>query len=109
MNELVARLVNGLDTQQREDFEERAGIMEFDAQLPRDHAECLALLDVLHRHPVTVLAIELDGASQWLLTTNLTFARQHLMEIGGLEQDVVDLAEVIKEQYAGIAKLTTLW
>jgi len=25
--------------------------MEFDAELPRDHAECLALLDVLNRHP----------------------------------------------------------
>ena len=60
MNALVSDMVNLLDERLREDFEERAGIIEFDAELPRDHAECLALLDVLHRHPsalcdVTVL------------------------------------------------------
>ena len=48
---LVADMLNLLDAGQREDFEERAGIIEFDAQLSRGHAECLALLDVLRRHP----------------------------------------------------------
>ncbi len=48
---LVADMVNRLDANLREEFEERAAIMEFDGKLPRGHAECLALLDVLHRHP----------------------------------------------------------
>ena len=51
MDQLVADMVNGLDADLREEFEERAGIIEFDGQLPRAHAECLALLNVLYRHP----------------------------------------------------------
>ena len=48
---IVSAIVNQLDADLREDFEERAGIIEFEAQIPRAHAECLALLDVLRRHP----------------------------------------------------------
>lgn len=48
---IVADIVSKLDDNLREDFEERAGIIEFDGQLSRAHAECLALLDVLRRHP----------------------------------------------------------
>ena len=48
---LVADIVSQLDDDLREDFEERAGIIEYDGQLQRAHAECLALLDVLRRHP----------------------------------------------------------
>ncbi len=110
---LVAEIVNTLDAVLREDFEERAGIIQFDALVPRAHAESLALIDVLRRHPealtgVTVLQIELDGETQWLLTTDLVFARQHLADIHAAEVAVLDLAEVIKEQYGGVAVLTTL-
>ena len=113
LDPLVADIVNKLDAVLREDFEERAGIIEFDALVPRAHAECLALLDVLRRHPealsgVTVLEIELDGGTQWLLSTDLLFARQHLSDIGATEIVVLDLAEVIEEQYGGIALLTPL-
>lgn len=51
---LVADMVNLLDDSQREEFEERAGIIEFEAKLPRAHAECLALLNVLYRHPAVL-------------------------------------------------------
>ena len=64
---LVAELVERLDASQREAWEERAGIMQFDGQLPRGHAECLALLDLLCRQPsvltgISVLQIELEFA-----------------------------------------------
>ena len=52
-NEIVADLLQHLDERQREEYEERAGILEFDAGLARDHAECLALLDVI-RHEFTL-------------------------------------------------------
>ena len=55
VDELVADMINFLDGDQREDFEERAGIIEFDAKLSRGHAECLALLDVLRRHPEVLI------------------------------------------------------
>ena len=48
---LVEEIVSLLDDNQREEFEERAAIIEFNAHLLRAHAECLALLDVLRRHP----------------------------------------------------------
>lgn len=44
---LVAEVVSKLDENMREAFEERAAIIEYDANLPRDHAECLALLGLL--------------------------------------------------------------
>ncbi len=110
---LVADMVAGLDADQREEFEERAGIIEFDGKVPRAHAECLALLDLLRRHPavltgVTVLKIELDGKTQWLLITNRDLARQHLADVGGIEIGVVDLADVVQEQYGGVAMLTAI-
>lgn len=49
-HQLVAEIVSKLDPVLREEFEERAAIMEFDAAILRDHAECLALLDVLQRN-----------------------------------------------------------
>jgi hypothetical protein len=110
---LVAELVERLDPCQREAFEERAGIMQFDGQLPRGHAECLALLDVLRRHPsvlsgVTVLEIELDGGTEWLLTTDLTYARRYVVDVGAHEIAERHLPDVLLTQYGGVAVLTTL-
>jgi len=47
-------LVTRLSTEQREEFEERAGIIEFDGGKPRAHAECLALLNVIKNHPAAI-------------------------------------------------------
>ena len=55
---LVAEIVHQLDPALREDFEERAGILEFDANMTRAHAECLALLNVLLRHPDCLRKLE---------------------------------------------------
>ena len=57
LDALVADTVTLLDDSQREEFEERAGIIEFEAKLPRAHAECLALLAVLRRHPTILTTI----------------------------------------------------
>ena len=113
INTLVSDMVNMLDDRLREDFEERAAIMEFDAELPRAHAECLALLDVLHRYPavlcgVSVLRIVVNDSSLWLLTTDIDGARQHIAEIGAIEIGVSDLKEVIDQQFSGIAVLSPI-
>jgi len=52
---IVAEIVSKLDPDLQEEFQERAAILEFEAAMLRDHAECLALLDVLHRHPNALL------------------------------------------------------
>jgi hypothetical protein len=54
-NDIVTALVSRLDLDMREAWEERAAIMEFEAGLSRDHAECLALLDLIRQRPQDVL------------------------------------------------------
>jgi hypothetical protein len=49
-DEIVADLLGQLDESQREAYEERAAILEFDAGLPRGYAECLALLESIRRY-----------------------------------------------------------
>ena len=46
---LVTEIFNTLDDNLKATFLERESIIEFDSNLPRAHAECLALLCVLTR------------------------------------------------------------
>jgi hypothetical protein len=48
---IVDALVARLDDNLREAFEERAGIMQFEAGKSRELAEALALLDVIRLYP----------------------------------------------------------
>ena len=110
----VGDVLERCDAGQLEAFAERAAILEFEAGIqPRALAESLAVLDLLRQSPwlltgLVVLAVELDGASQWLLTTDLPYARQYLADIGGNEIAVLDPAEVVRAQYGGVALLGTL-
>ncbi len=45
-----------LDENLREAWEERAAVMQFDAGIPRDLAEALALLLVIRQFPTAALA-----------------------------------------------------
>ena len=44
---LVAEILNTLDDTLKEAFLERASIIEFDSNLSRAHAECLAMICIL--------------------------------------------------------------
>ena len=46
---LVADIFNTLDDTLKEAFLERASIIEFDSNLSRAHAECLAMICILTR------------------------------------------------------------
>ena len=110
---IVADLLCRLDECQREAYEERAGILTFEAGLSRATAEALALLDLIRQNPlalsgITALQIELDGGTEWLLTTDPKFARQHLADIHAKEVAKVNLGDVLERQYGGVAALTTL-
>lgn len=111
---IMADLLAGLDEHQHDQFQERAGIIQFDAGLDRQLSEALAVLDMIRQNPlalsgITVLQIELDGDTEWLLTTtDLTFVRQHLADIGAKGIAMVNLADVVAQQYGGLATLTTL-
>lgn len=113
---LVAVLVSKLDENLREDWEERASIMQFDALLPKGYAECLAMLDLLCRHPevldrttgLVILQFNIDGETQWLLSADSNTAREHLVDIGATDVRQCDPVEVVREQYGCAALLTTL-
>ena len=45
----VAEMFDTLDDNLKEAFLERASIIEFDSNLPRAHAECLAMICILTR------------------------------------------------------------
>ena len=107
MTSLIADLLARLDTERRYEFEERAGTIEFDSGVPRDEAEALALIDLLRTHPaallgVTALEIDRDGESRLVVTTDLNAAEAHF---GGIQR-FVDLAELVRTQFGGIALIT---
>ena len=47
---IVADLVKNLDEANREAFEEKSAVFQYDAGMTRGHAECLALLSIIQRH-----------------------------------------------------------
>jgi hypothetical protein len=49
IDRLVAEIFDTLDDTHKEAFLERASIIEFDSNLPRAHAECLAMICILTR------------------------------------------------------------
>lgn len=107
---LIADLLALLDVERRYEFEERAGIIEFDGGVPRDQAECLALIDLLRRHPgalvgLTALQVENRGKPAFVLTTDIDFARDHLPTLGVTVIAEADPAEVIRTHFSGTALL----
>ncbi len=110
LDPLVADMVNGLDDDLREEFEERAGIVEFDAGKNRAHAECLALLDLLSRHPaalsgLSVMEIAFEAKTRWLLTNNLARARNYMGRIGATELGLHDPVDALNGPIRGMALL----
>lgn len=110
---VVANAVDRLNDGLRELFEERAGIREHEGQLDRPLAEAMALIDALIQYPtaltgLTVLQVELDGSTEWVLTGDPDHARQHLADIGGREIAVLDPADVVRAQFGDVAVLAVL-
>ncbi len=110
LDPLVADMVNALDDDLREEFEERAGIMTFSGLLPRAHAECLALLDLISRHPaalsgLSVMEIAFEGKTRWLLTNNLARAREYIGRIGATELGQHDPVDALNGPIRGMALL----
>ncbi len=111
-HEIVLTLVGLLDEVVREEYEERAAIIEFDANLPRNHAECLALLDVLQHHPyaligLTAFRITRNGVPQYVLTTDRDNTKQ-LLAINGLDPTPINLIDILRNPFKGKALLAPL-
>lgn len=109
----VARLVEQLDDDRREAFEERAGILQFDARLPRLEAERQALIQTLARQGfpgqvgLIVLHAEFEGAVQWALVRDEPEGRARLLRLGASTVVRVDVRDVLDAQFGGLAWLST--
>ncbi len=105
----VARLVTLLDDDRYEWFAERAGILEFDARLPRIDAERRALIQTLARYgfpgqpQLCLLQVEIGSGVQWVLAADEVFARHQLAVLGATEVRAVDLADVLHRQFGDLA------
>jgi hypothetical protein len=100
---IIEELLKRLDDDLKEAWDERAAIMEYDGGLSREHAECLALLNVVLRHPfalsgVRLLRLEEDRETIYLLTTKVNDELPSCTEID-------DPADVIDTVFGGIARL----
>lgn len=110
-NPLVASLVQRLSTDLREDYEERAAIMEFDALLPRDLAEALALLDVIQRHPDALLGLSMlrvveRGKVRFVITRNAESTRRALLSVGCHVSLPLLLQQTFQHEFNGWAWLS---
>ena len=56
MNEIVESLVDRLNTNLREAFQERASIRQYEGGQDREMAEAMAVLDVIHMCPKKAFA-----------------------------------------------------
>ena len=114
INPLVDELVQSLSPAVREDFEERAAIMEFDGRTSREMAEALALLDVLKRHPAALLDVDVFSVTQDHITKHLICRRgrmtaERLRSVGYEAVTEVELSTTLSVHFNGLAMLSRPW
>ena len=112
-DQTVAELVEFLDDNLQEMFEERAAVRQHDGGLTKDHAEARALLDVIERYPdalsgVIAFTVEYDGATHWILATDEDLAREHIARKKGAERAKRSLASTINMDFDGLAQITAV-
>ena len=110
LDPLVAQMVDQLDLDLRESFQERAAIIEYDAKVQRAHAEALALLNVLDRHPdalsgVTVLCVQIDGTPHFYLVDSIDRAREHAERKRATVIRAAGVSWILAAEFGNLAEL----
>jgi hypothetical protein len=98
---IVEALLSRLGENDREAFEERAGIMQFEAGHPRELAETLAMLEVVRTNPLAVsgvvhLRMQLRGEVLSVLSTEPETLLRDLGEASWVHPEPIDLAEAVR-------------
>lgn len=109
---IVEALVCRLDENLREAFEERAGIMQFEAGKTRELAEALALLDVVRMNPLALVgAVCMSGLTPggpvYVLAPTATSATASLALLAAHQAATADLS-IALASLGGTACLTPL-
>ena len=110
----IAVLVDSLTSDERENYEERAGIRQHDGGLSKGQAEAEALLDVLAQRdlqpypPLRVFRLTLPGdLRQWVLAYNPALPLAYLHKLGGSDIAEESAVDVLNQQFDGLAFLVT--
>jgi hypothetical protein len=109
----VATLVDTLTANEREAFEEKAGIRQHLGLFTQAQAEIEALLDVLSSRepagtPLHVFRLTRPGdASRWVVSCDLNPLLACLHGLDGIDIAEASLSEVIEQQFGGLAFLAT--
>jgi hypothetical protein len=106
IDETVVEMVELLDENQREMFEERAAVREHDGHFARAHAEALALLDVLDKYPEALTDLVVFQVDDRFFVANSTeLALEHAAKIGGNVKAQRSVSFVVEEELGGLAEL----
>jgi hypothetical protein len=110
---VIADLLNRLTGNLCEEFNERLGSIEFKTDYPVRLQGCINLMETLRgnlsgQKHITCLRVELDGSSEFVLTTDLEYARKHLADIHAVVIAEESIDEVVEREYGGVAALTFL-
>ncbi len=112
LDPIVEALACRLDQAMRGAFEERAGIMQFEAGRPREVAEPLALLDVVRMHPLALAGVACVkarvGTAHWfVIAGDAAHGKATLAALGGTGAAAVTLPMALAH-LGGAALLTGL-
>jgi len=104
----VAEIVERLNENQREMFEERAGQREFSAGLHREYAEAMALADVLARYPealttIEVFQLDVDDEKRFCISSSEDLVREFAEKLGGEIAARRSVAWAVDEEFGGLA------
>ena len=106
----VAEMVELLDENQREMFEERAAVREHDGGLARAHAEALALLDTLGKFSealtgLIVFQIDIDGEPRFFIANSEELLRERAEKVGGDVKARRSVSWTVDEEFGGLAEI----
>jgi hypothetical protein len=93
-NVMFPALVAQLNPARREAYEERAGVREFDGGLPREYAECAALLDLVALDALAFSGVSLLRVQQGPVTRFVLVADQRGGETPSVDA-VTDLRSAV--------------
>lgn len=106
------KIVAWFDENRLDAWREREAIMaEGNPGMDRRTSERLATLDILATYglpcPVHLLRVEMAGATDWVLTTDVDAARASLKERGGRHIVEVVLDDTVRQDFGDLAVLST--
>jgi tetrahydromethanopterin S-methyltransferase subunit H len=109
----IAELVDLLDENKREMFEERAAQRQFSADFSPEYAEAMGLADVLSKYPealtnLEVFQLDVDDEPRFFVSSSEQLLREHAASLGGEIATRRSVAWTVDEEFGGLAELVAV-